>query len=473
MLRHLILSFESCKDQTQTMKPVSSRKNKNRLSTKEKGAAGPFDVAAVWPHHECPFLLSMVGGREIFIATSFTPIDFDDLGKIPLKQWVCTEHSPQEKTDFARWLALLPYEAYGDAPTRAQNTDRPMAWEIYAGLTWKQGEASPIYNERINAKKARFHLGEGRIKEIIKMARDVDLDHPKPIALVPTASDESYLATVQNVIRSIGDGDFYQVNLLRFFFASSPQTWQNLCALMKSNSGPHGILLALGNRIISSFSPERFIEIKQTPSCAEIVTWPIKGTIPRHLTNEDLDKRAGQALSESEKDQAELQMIMDLMRNDFTKICTPNSVKVIEKSALKKFAHVWHLEGQVVGILKASQTLHSVLEALCPGGSISGAPKLAAMQRIAQEEGRPRGYFMGNFLRINHDGSLQSNILIRTLLSDNWLRSASYAAGSGIVIKSEPISELKEVVAKCSTITLGQLTPSILGSDDQISEDDE
>jgi anthranilate/para-aminobenzoate synthase component I len=436
-----------------TKKPSKSKPAATKAS---KATSSPFHVAAVWPHQESPLLLSMVGGEQIFIATSFTPVDFTKLADTRIDHWTDGNETGLGTPDLPRWLAILPYETYSEIASQTNNSDRALAWEIHAGIMWQIGGDEPKYRAKSSAKTARFHLDEQRVKEILKSARELNLDEPQPLRLTPTTSDETYLDTVQNLIRAISDGDFYQVNLLRYFHASSPSNWQNICALMHANAGPHGVLIAMGNRIISSFSPERFIEIKQNEACAEISTWPIKGTMPRNFVDPDSDTQQGEKLATSKKDLAELHMIIDLMRNDFAKICEPDSVKVIETSALRKFTQVWHLEGHVTGRLKTSQTLKSILSAVCPGGSITGAPKIAAMRRINLEEGRQRGYFMGNFLRINHDGSLQSNILIRTLLSDNGLRSATYAAGSGLVVKSDPRSELLEINAKCTPITLQQ-----------------
>ena len=438
------------------MRPKKPLKTKEKASKKPSHGVGPFQVAAVWPHHESPLLLSMVGSRQIFIATSFTPVDFAKLAEMSIDLWTAEGESLSDKRDLPRWLAILPYEAYAESQTSRNETDRTMAWEIHAGLYWDANTDDPKYFAKSSAKNARFHLDESRVKETLKNAREHTLTKPQSISLIPTTSDDTYLDTAQNLIRSIAAGDFYQVNFLRYFHASSPATWENICSLMSANSGPHGILLAMGNRIVASFSPERFIELKQYDGRTEISTWPIKGTMPRDFSDRESDNRAGQNLASSTKDLAELHMIIDLMRNDFAKICEPGSVKVIEPAALRQFTQVWHLEGQVTGILKTAQTLQSILSAVCPGGSITGAPKIAAMRRIHKEEGRPRGYFMGNFLRINHDGSLQSNILIRTLLSDNGLRSATYAAGSGLVVKSDPHSELLEINAKCAPITLHQ-----------------
>lgn len=435
------------------MKAARSKKNlENKFKSPASGLR-PFDVAAIWPHDESPFLLSMVGARQKFVATSFTPVDFQSLSNLKTKDWIDASHHPDDISQIPRWLVLLPYEAYA-SPTKEQaDVARTMAWEIHAGLAWEANANGPRFVTKPSAKNARFHLEPSRIKNIIKNAESSHLETPKPIAMMPTISDDTYLDTATNLIRSIKAGDFYQINLLRYFNIHTKIDWSNLCALMNVNTGPHGVLLSSGREVIASFSPEKFIEIKQSSNRSEINTWPIKGTTARIANDEIADINAGEGLANSKKDLAELHMIIDLMRNDFLKICESKSVNVVNSGQLIKLEHVWHLEGHISGILKDDQSLHTILSAVCPGGSITGAPKVAAMNRIRLEEGRNRGYFMGNFLRINNDGSLQSNILIRTLVSDNWLRSSTYAAGSGLVIKSNPNDELAEIKTKCAVIT--------------------
>jgi anthranilate/para-aminobenzoate synthase component I len=443
-------------NETSTIRETSDVTSKRQKTAKHQPtAASPFKVAALWPHQEGPLLLSKVGGSQIFIATSFSPVDFETLSKSKPDDWLGSSDDSENLSTIPRWMFLLPYEAYNHDSTLAGYADRPLAWEIHAGLVWENDADNPAYVATSAAASARFHFDyKTKLTPLIKDASKYAHATVKPLVLTPTTSDDSYIDAASNLIRSIANGDFYQINLLRFFHAAQPHNWQNLCALMEANSGPQGVLISVGNKIVASFSPERFIEIIRNSNGLEISTWPIKGTAPRCLNDELKDRQIGTSLSNSRKDLAELQMIIDLMRNDFARICRPGTVQVKDQGSLKKFFQVWHLEGHVSGDLDPSHDLSSLLAAVCPGGSITGAPKVAVMNRIRQEEGRLRGYFMGNFFRINRDGSLQSNIMIRTLISENWLRSAMYAAGSGLVIKSEPNKEMLEIRTKCAPVTL-------------------
>lgn len=436
-------------------------------TTKPKGTAkpvghcGPFRVAACWPHQEMPLVLSMVGGKQIVIATSFTPISFDSITNTPITQWKATgdafapASAATDAADLPRWIFAVPYDTYaGRRDSVGYQSERPLAWEIRAALIWNEGSNEPRYISRTDAPAARFHLPyKSQITSLLSDATKWVPPSLEAMTLHGATSHDTYLDSARDIIEDIGKGNFYQVNLLRYFSIAKAHGWENLCARMESNAGPHGALITAGSRVIASFSPERFIEINPSENQFKISTWPIKGTAARVLTDSAKDAEVGLALSHSAKDQAELHMIIDLMRNDLSRICLPNSVEVLQPGALKEFRHVWHLEGEITGTLKPSHNLDQILTALCPGGSITGAPKIAAMERIRNDEGQTRGFFMGNVFRINHDGSLQSNILIRALLSGNWMKSAQYAAGSGLVIKSSPDAELLEIQSKCAPVT--------------------
>lgn len=398
-------------------------------------------------------MLTMVGGRQTVIATSFSPVAFESITSTKVTDLSDSTCDPSIAGDLPRWIVAIPYD-YVTGPQRSENSERPLAWSVKAALVWEAGSDEPRYIERPDAARSRFHLSmKTHLKDLLADAKKYIPGAVKPLSLLPSTSDDSYLESVRGILGDIKAGDFYQVNLLRFFQSPAAHGWQNICALMEMNTGPHGALMTQGSRVIASLSPERFIEINPGPSSTEITTWPIKGTAPRILDDPTKDDANGKNLFESAKDQAELRMIIDLMRNDLTKICAPGTVEVTEPCALKKFQHVWHLEGKIRGTVQPGQTILNLLDSLCPGGSVTGAPKIAAMEKIRSEEGQSRGFFMGHVFRFNHDGSAQSNIMIRTLTSDNWMKTAKFAAGSGLVIKSDPHAELAEIEAKCAVIT--------------------
>jgi para-aminobenzoate synthetase component 1 len=354
---------------------------------------------------------------------------------------------------------VLPYEYLRSlSGSGTPGGERPIAWKIGAALIWENNSLEPQYLNTPEAPRARFHLDQTKtIKSILADATKVNWQAPSPIDLLPTTSDDTYLDTVRQIIRGISEGHFYQINFLRYFHAYKSHGWDNLCHLMELRSGPFGSMATLGSKVFASFSPERFVEVDLSiPESARIRSWPIKGTAPRYPSDPAADQESGNQLKTSAKDRAELRIIIDLMRNDLHQICEAGSVTVESDGDLKKFSHVWHLEGEVAGSLKTGLTWRDLLKALCPAGSITGAPKIAAMNRIQADEGRERGFFMGNTFTIFGDGSMRSSVNIRTLTSDNWVRSAHYAAGSGIVIKSDPMLELNEIESKTNVLTMAQ-----------------
>ena len=188
-----------------------------------------------------------------------------------------------------------------------------------------------------------------------------------------------------------------------------------------------------------STSPERFLQVE--PDGA-VQTRPIKGTRPRHA-DPVIDDDLAADLVCSAKDRAENVMIVDLLRNDLGRVCRPGSVQVPELVRLESYARVHHLTSVVTGQLRPQATWVDLLEASWPGGSITGAPKLRACQRLHELETQGRGPYCGSLLHLDWNGRFDSNILIRTLLrKDEQLR---LHAGCGIVADSDPEAEADEL----------------------------
>jgi anthranilate/para-aminobenzoate synthase component I len=250
---------------------------------------------------------------------------------------------------------------------------------------------------------------------------------------------ETYLRAVERVGRHIARGDVYQANLCQRFevsYAGDPfETWLELT---RTSPAPRSAFLAAESFALASLSPETFL-LERRPGVVETV--PIKGTRPRGATAAE-DRAAAAELLASEKDRAELLMIVDLERNDLSRVCDAGSVEVPEVAGLRSYAHVHHLVARVRGRLSAEVGLASLLEATFPGGSITGAPKIRAMEILRELEPTPRGFFTGSLLWFADDGSLESSILIRSWVFGReraWL-----GAGGGIVADSDPESEWRE-----------------------------
>jgi para-aminobenzoate synthetase component 1 len=256
-------------------------------------------------------------------------------------------------------------------------------------------------------------------------------------------------AAVVRIIDYIRAGDVYQVNYTQAFTAQRPQglsdfdLYRRLCAI---SPAPHAALLRCGDVSLVSASPERFLSLD---GAGGIAAEPIKGTRRRDA---DPARDAGLArdLRESAKDNAENLMIVDLMRNDLSRICEAGSVAVPHLSRLQSFSHVHHLISTVTGRLKPGVSPAEVLRAAFPGGSVTGAPKIRAMEIIHELEPAPRGTYCGAHGWIGFDGRADLAMTIRTLTLTGDAVVAQ--AGGGIVADSNPAAEYEESMVKIAPL---------------------
>lgn len=256
-----------------------------------------------------------------------------------------------------------------------------------------------------------------------------------------------YRQAFARIQRFIQAGDCYQVNLAQRFAAPvSGDAWLGYQSLRRLNPAPFSAYLHHpAGRILSS-SPERFLEVRN----GQVQTKPIKGTRPRAAAPE-ADAALARDLLASAKDQAENLMIVDLLRNDLGKVCTPGSVGVPKLFELESFATVHHLVSTVIGHLAPGQDALALLRAAFPGGSITGAPKLRAMEIIEQLEPHRRGVYCGAIGWLGFNGDMDVNIAIRTLVeSDGVMR---FWAGGGIVADSRVDAEYQECLDKAAAMT--------------------
>ena len=257
-------------------------------------------------------------------------------------------------------------------------------------------------------------------------------------------SKAGYEAVVERTRRYIADGDIFQANLTQALRAKLPAGFDPLVLytqLRTANPAPFGALIVAPDRLVASTSPEGFLSLRD----GEVETRPIKGT-QRRSADPAEDRRLGEELLESEKDRAENIMIVDLMRNDLSRVCLPGTVEVPVLCGLETYASVHHLVSVVRGRLKPGLDALHLIAACFPGGSITGAPKIRAMQIIHELEPEPRGVYCGSIMHLGFDGSLVSNIAIRTLVVEDDV--ASVRAGGGITLLSEPQAEYAEALVK-------------------------
>ncbi|WP_392439240.1 aminodeoxychorismate synthase component 1 [Edwardsiella piscicida] len=259
-------------------------------------------------------------------------------------------------------------------------------------------------------------------------------------------SREAYRQAFQRIQAHLQAGDCYQINLTQRFSADyRGDEWQAFLRLTQANRAPFSAFLRLPHSAVLSVSPERFLQLIQ----GDIVTRPIKGTLPRCPAPHD-DALQRLRLAASAKDRAENLMIVDLMRNDVGRIAAPGSVSVPELFAVETFPAVHHLVSTVCARLAEGLDACDLLRACFPGGSITGAPKIRAMEIIDALEPQRRNLYCGAIGYISACGNMDTSITIRTLLAEHGRLHCW--AGGGIVADSEAEAEYQETLDKVSRI---------------------
>jgi para-aminobenzoate synthetase component 1 len=251
-----------------------------------------------------------------------------------------------------------------------------------------------------------------------------------------------YLAAVRRAVEYVHAGDCFQVNLSqRLLHPATLPPLELYARLRDCNPAPFAGYFDVGVYAIASASPERFLRIEGS----EVETRPIKGTRPRGASPAE-DRRQAEDLLASAKDRAENVMIVDLLRNDLGRVCAYGSVRVAALCALESYRSVHHLVSEVRGRLRPGLGPIDLLRASFPGGSVTGAPKVRAMEIIAELEPTARGPYCGSLGYVGFDGSMDSSILIRTFtVGGGWVQ---FPVGGGVVADSTPEGEYAETLHK-------------------------
>lgn len=341
------------------------------------------------------------------------------------------------------WLAGFGYELGGlFEPNVGLPVDDafPVAWlaRIPAAILFDRG-----------SRRCVIVAEAGQAALIDLIASDLARRLP-PVAALPALAalqeddPAAFLAGVARIQDYIRAGDVFQVNLSRgwrgeFTAAAAPASL--FARLMERNPAPFSALLQMGEWSIVSSSPERLVRLRD----GMLETRPIAGTHPRSDdAGEDAALRA--RLEAHPKERAEHVMLVDLERNDLGRVCEPGSVEVAALMEIASYRHVHHIESTVRGKLRGGVCVLDVLRAVFPGGTITGCPKVRTMQIIHELEQTPRRSYTGSVGYINHDGSFDLNILIRSFLMRGL--ALSFRAGAGIVADSVALRELEETRAK-------------------------
>ncbi|MES0875125.1 aminodeoxychorismate synthase component I [Sinimarinibacterium thermocellulolyticum] len=370
-----------------------------------------------------------------------------------LDRWVGAEPraAPAPPLPFVGgWFVLLGYEAARWVEPRLYLPPSPHALPDALAVRCR----AAVLRDRANG---RLHLVSEDEATLTQLRADVAaaLRAPPPVAVVGSGrwseqAPQRFTDAVARILDWLRAGDAFQINLSRAWDAELPPELDaaDLYARLRAtNPAPFAGLARWGDEAVISSSPERLLQIAD--GIAQ--TRPIAGT-RRRGTSVDEDRELRARLLESVKERAEHVMLIDLERNDLGRVCVPGSIRVSELMALESYAHVHHIVSNVQGRLRDGVGPGAALRAVFPGGTITGCPKVRAMQIIAELEGEGRGPYTGSMGYISRDGRLDSNILIRSLV---WQRGrARLRAGAGIVADSQPQAELDETRAKARGLLL-------------------
>ena len=324
--------------------------------------------------------------------------------------------------------------------------DLVLAVDHVDSRAWLLASGYPEISPRARRERAEARIGWAR--ERLSRATQAAPALSWAIAARPDLRQAEFERAVRRTIDYIEAGDIYQANITQRFRARLPSGFDRLSlyqALRTRNPATFGAYLDFGATAILSSSPERFLKLAD----GKVETRPIKGTRPRGRSAAE-DNALATELLESAKDRAENLMIVDLLRNDISRVCKVGSVKAPTLFGLESYATVHHLVSVVAGELAPGRSAVDLLRACFPGGSVTGAPKIRAMEIIAELEPTSRGPYCGSIGYLSADGGMDSNIVIRTYCIQG--QDLTFQVGGGIVADSDPLAEYEESLAKAKAL---------------------
>ena len=268
--------------------------------------------------------------------------------------------------------------------------------------------------------------------------------------ITPFISKAAYLENIHKILALIRRGDFYEINYCQAFevdhlSADPVNVYFNLTDISPT---PFACFYKNNSDYLLCASPERYLQKKGN----QLISQPIKGTIKRNVENDADDKLQVEALKNSSKDKSENVMVVDLVRNDLSKICEQGSVKVSELFGIYSFPQVHQMISTITGKLTSNTLFSEILEATFPMGSMTGAPKKSVMETIDSLEPTKRGLYSGTVGYINPAGDFDFNVVIRSIFYNSDTKKASYGVGGGITIYSDPDKEYEECLLKAAAI---------------------
>lgn len=286
--------------------------------------------------------------------------------------------------------------------------------------------------------------------QIVTAATEIKQSAKTPLSVKNRINRQDYISIIEKLRQHILRGDCYEINLCQEFFAEDaaidPLYIYNRLTTVSPN--PFSAFYKLNTRYCLSASPERYLKKEG----ARIFSQPIKGTSKRNLVNIAEDELAKKYLLESEKEKSENVMVVDLVRNDLSRICTPGSVQVDELFGIYSFPQVHQMISTVSGEVEEGKDWIDCVQATFPMGSMTGAPKKKVMELIEQYEQTKRGLFSGAIGYVKPNGDFDFNVVIRSMLYNEADKYLSFQTGGGITYNSNPESEYNESLLKASAM---------------------
>jgi para-aminobenzoate synthetase component 1 len=342
------------------------------------------------------------------------------------------------------------------------------AWFGYLGYGLKDGlekltPEQPNWLRLPNFQMLRFHSicefdHEQKTLTLWSDKKNTSLPTPRPAGHIPEVrslrsnmTKKEYIEKVRFLIERIHAGDLYQANLTRKFigeFETTPDTFALYRKLCEKTPAPYSVFLQLGDTAVLSSSPERFLTIDAN---GHIVARPIKGTAPR-IADSAEDKKSREDLAASAKDRAENLMIVDLMRNDLSRTSVPGSVEVETLFEVTTHPTIHHMSSTIIGKKRPELSTLEVVKQCFPPGSMTGAPKIKAMNICAELEREARGIYSGTIGWFRGDGSCDLSVVIRTLIIQG--KNFEFQVGGGIIADSDPEREWQETLDKAKGMSL-------------------
>lgn len=420
------------------------------LDSSLENKLGRYSILGLWPY------LKLIKGESFTVNGEVQKISFEEY----LGEYLRT-HRVENKSGLPITAGAIGYFSYeygrkkeGVATRHRTEVDIPdCILNFYDVILVEDLEKKELYvaaNGETRPAAEAAEMAEKLAAEAAEMIEESKQEKTysasREICIAPNFEKEEYKRAVDDMIRYIIEGDIYIANMTQHLcIESGKDPYQVFCDLRRNNPSPFGGYFNYGNFQVVCASPERFLKVEK----GHVITRPIKGTRKRGATKEE-DELLRQELMDSGKDKSELLMIVDLERNDLNRVCIPGSVKVTELYSVEEYATVFHLISNVEGDLAPGKTIMDLVEAAFPGGSITGAPKLRAMEIIDELEHGGRNLYTGSMGYLTLDGDCDFNIVIRTAVH----RDGRYylGVGGGITYESDLEFEYEETLQKAKAL---------------------